>query len=99
MDTFSFLKNMLFRHLTRIWTLSWVSRLEKNMKSYSVHQVGILRGHEAPVLCAIFDPRGQLLASTSCDGSLRVWDLENGNVSFTTFLSGNYFLVKKGVTK
>ena len=46
-----------------------------------VLQVGCLRGHEAPVLCAIFGPRGALLASSSCDGSIRVWDMKNGNVS------------------
>lgn len=35
-----------------------------------------LRGHEAPVLSVTFDPREQLLASSSCDGSVVVWNIE-----------------------
>ena len=55
-----------------------LSKVTKDLKESL--QVSCLRGHEAPVLCAIFDPRGRYLATTSCDGSMRVWDLENGNV-------------------
>jgi len=32
------------------------------------------RGHSRPVLSLAFDPRGHLLASTSADGTLRLWD-------------------------
>uniref|UniRef100_A0A3B4B8A0 WD repeat and HMG-box DNA-binding protein 1 n=1 Tax=Periophthalmus magnuspinnatus TaxID=409849 RepID=A0A3B4B8A0_9GOBI len=37
------------------------------------------RGHEAPVLSVTFDPRDQLLASSSCDGSVVVWNIEEQN--------------------
>ncbi|XP_019723126.1 WD repeat and HMG-box DNA-binding protein 1 isoform X1 [Hippocampus comes] len=35
-----------------------------------------LRGHEAPVLSVTFDPKGDFLASASCDGSVVVWNIE-----------------------
>uniref|UniRef100_A0A671VRS7 WD repeat and HMG-box DNA-binding protein 1 n=1 Tax=Sparus aurata TaxID=8175 RepID=A0A671VRS7_SPAAU len=35
-----------------------------------------LRGHEAPVLSVAFDPKDDLLASASCDGSVVVWNIE-----------------------
>ncbi|NXJ98950.1 WDHD1 protein, partial [Corythaixoides concolor] len=33
------------------------------------------RGHDAPVLSLSFDPRDVYLASASCDGSVRVWNI------------------------
>ncbi|XP_039923184.1 WD repeat and HMG-box DNA-binding protein 1 [Hirundo rustica] len=33
------------------------------------------RGHDAPVLSLSFDPKDVYLASASCDGSVRVWNL------------------------
>ncbi|NXY82473.1 WDHD1 protein, partial [Alcedo cyanopectus] len=33
------------------------------------------RGHDAPVLSLAFDPRDVYLASSSCDGSVRVWKI------------------------
>ncbi|XP_074960391.1 WD repeat and HMG-box DNA-binding protein 1 [Phalacrocorax aristotelis] len=33
------------------------------------------RGHDAPVLSLSFDPRDVYLASSSCDGSVRVWKI------------------------
>ncbi|XP_009994758.1 PREDICTED: WD repeat and HMG-box DNA-binding protein 1 [Chaetura pelagica] len=33
------------------------------------------RGHDAPVLSLSFDPRDVYLASASCDGSVRVWNM------------------------
>ncbi|XP_060117825.1 WD repeat and HMG-box DNA-binding protein 1 [Heteronotia binoei] len=33
------------------------------------------RGHDAPVLSVSFDPQGAFLASASCDGSVRVWNI------------------------
>ncbi|KAM6273502.1 WD repeat and HMG-box DNA-binding protein 1 isoform 1-T1 [Porphyrio hochstetteri] len=33
------------------------------------------RGHDAPVLSLSFDPRDVYLASSSCDGSVRVWTI------------------------
>uniref|UniRef100_A0A3B4UZY0 WD repeat and HMG-box DNA-binding protein 1 n=1 Tax=Seriola dumerili TaxID=41447 RepID=A0A3B4UZY0_SERDU len=35
-----------------------------------------LRGHEAPVLSVTFDPKDDFLASSSCDGSVVVWSIE-----------------------
>ncbi|XP_039982137.1 WD repeat and HMG-box DNA-binding protein 1 isoform X2 [Xiphias gladius] len=35
-----------------------------------------LRGHEAPVLGVAFDPKDDFLASSSCDGSVVVWNIE-----------------------
>lgn len=32
-----------------------------------------LTGHGAPVLCCCIDPRTEFIASSSCDGSVRVW--------------------------
>lgn len=36
-----------------------------------------LRGHEAPVLSVTFDPKDEYLASSSCDGSVVVWNIED----------------------
>ncbi|XP_036054366.1 WD repeat and HMG-box DNA-binding protein 1 isoform X1 [Onychomys torridus] len=35
------------------------------------------RGHEAPVLSLSFDPQGTFLASSSCDGTVRVWNVSD----------------------
>ncbi|XP_016887809.1 WD repeat and HMG-box DNA-binding protein 1 isoform X2 [Cynoglossus semilaevis] len=35
-----------------------------------------LRGHEAPVLGVTFDPKDEFVASSSCDGSVVVWNIE-----------------------
>lgn len=35
------------------------------------------RGHEAPVLSLSFDPKGTFLASSSCDGTVRVWNVSD----------------------
>ena len=37
-------------------------------------EVGILEGHESWIRCLSFSPDGTLLASSSCDGTVRVWD-------------------------
>ena len=39
-------------------------------------EVGILKGHESWVRCLSFSPDGMLLASSSCDGTVRIWDPE-----------------------
>uniref|UniRef100_A0AAR2JQ06 WD repeat and HMG-box DNA-binding protein 1 n=1 Tax=Pygocentrus nattereri TaxID=42514 RepID=A0AAR2JQ06_PYGNA len=36
-----------------------------------------LRGHDAPVLSVAFDPTDEFLASSSCDGSVAVWSVED----------------------
>ncbi|XP_017330803.1 WD repeat and HMG-box DNA-binding protein 1 isoform X2 [Ictalurus punctatus] len=35
-----------------------------------------LRGHDAPVLSVAFDPSDEYIASSSCDGSVAVWSIE-----------------------
>ncbi|KAJ8411876.1 hypothetical protein AAFF_G00155140 [Aldrovandia affinis] len=36
-----------------------------------------LRGHDAPVLSVTFDPKDEFLGSSSCDGSVAVWKIED----------------------
>ncbi|XP_045610408.1 WD repeat and HMG-box DNA-binding protein 1 [Procambarus clarkii] len=40
----------------------------------------VFSGHQAPVLSVAIDPKGEYLASSSCDGSVRVWDLKTKSV-------------------
>ncbi|XP_073494567.1 WD repeat and HMG-box DNA-binding protein 1 [Phyllobates terribilis] len=35
-----------------------------------------LRGHTAPVLSVAFDPKDEYLASAGCDGTVRIWNIE-----------------------
>eukprot|EP00112_Aurelia_sp_Birch-Aquarium-sp1_P022414 Seg631.2 transcript_id=Seg631.2/GoldUCD/mRNA.D3Y31 product="WD repeat and HMG-box DNA-binding protein 1" protein_id=Seg631.2/GoldUCD/D3Y31 len=34
-----------------------------------------LNGHEAPILCVLFSPDDEFLASSCCDGNLKIWDV------------------------
>lgn len=36
-------------------------------------------GHEAPVLSVALDPKNKYIASSSCDTSVRIWNIENRN--------------------
>ncbi|XP_064177418.1 WD repeat and HMG-box DNA-binding protein 1 isoform X1 [Anguilla rostrata] len=36
-----------------------------------------LRGHDAPVLSVTFDPKDEFLGTSSCDGSVAVWKIED----------------------
>ncbi|XP_036398840.1 WD repeat and HMG-box DNA-binding protein 1 [Megalops cyprinoides] len=36
-----------------------------------------LRGHDAPVLSVTFDPKDEFLGSSSCDGTVAVWKIED----------------------
>ena len=48
-----------------------------NLKDHSVKQI---KGHNAPILSLKFDPKRKYLASSSCDGTVQIWnvdDLEN----------------------
>jgi WD40 repeat protein len=36
-------------------------------------------GHEAPILSVALDPKGECVASSSCDGSVRIWTIEEQN--------------------
>jgi len=44
----------------------------------------ILKGHEAPVLSTAIDPKDQYIASSSCDGTVKIWKLED-QTCLTTF--------------
>ncbi|XP_050732101.1 WD repeat and HMG-box DNA-binding protein 1-like [Eriocheir sinensis] len=50
-------------------------------------------GHQAPVLSVALDPKGQYLASSSCDGSVRVWVRETSavEVSWAVLPKSNSF--------
>ncbi|KAJ7390586.1 WD repeat and HMG-box DNA binding-domain containing protein 1 [Desmophyllum pertusum] len=37
----------------------------------------VLKGHEAPVLSVTMDPKDQYIASSSCDGTVKIWKLED----------------------
>ncbi|KPP65592.1 WD repeat and HMG-box DNA-binding protein 1-like [Scleropages formosus] len=36
-----------------------------------------LRGHQAPILSVAFDPKDEFLGSSSCDGSVAVWKIDD----------------------
>lgn len=38
-------------------------------------------GHRTPILCAAVAPDGKTLATGSGEGAIRIWDLDNGNLS------------------
>lgn len=42
----------------------------------------ILEGHAAPILDVALDPRGELVASSSCDGDFRLWNIETKEFVF-----------------
>jgi WD40 repeat protein/serine/threonine protein kinase len=42
-----------------------------------------LRGHDGPVLGAVFAPNGQHLASCGADGTLRIWNVASGTLKAT----------------
>lgn len=45
----------------------------------------VLTGHSGPVCCLSFQPNGGILASSSWDGSVKLWDLYKGNSSTENF--------------
>ncbi|XP_041351144.1 WD repeat and HMG-box DNA-binding protein 1-like [Gigantopelta aegis] len=40
----------------------------------------VCHGHEAPILSVAIDPKDEYFASSSCDGSVRVWKMEDQTV-------------------
>jgi chromosome transmission fidelity protein 4 len=40
-------------------------------------KVSTIEGHDGPILCVKFDPLNIYLASSSCDGTIKLWSIEN----------------------
>ncbi|XP_062061076.1 WD repeat and HMG-box DNA-binding protein 1 isoform X2 [Lepus europaeus] len=59
------------------------------------------RGHEAPVLSLSFDPKDIFLASASCDGSVRVWQISDQTcaVSWPLLLKCNDVIHAKSICR
>ncbi|XP_040825252.1 WD repeat and HMG-box DNA-binding protein 1 isoform X1 [Ochotona curzoniae] len=59
------------------------------------------RGHEAPVLSLSFDPKDVFLASSSCDGSVRVWQISDQTcaVSWPLLLKCNDVIHAKSICR
>nr|XP_002718305.1 WD repeat and HMG-box DNA-binding protein 1 [Oryctolagus cuniculus] len=59
------------------------------------------RGHEAPVLSLSFDPKDIFLASASCDGSVRVWQVSDQTcaVSWPLLLKCNDVIHAKSICR
>ncbi|KAJ5088478.1 WD40 repeat-like protein [Penicillium angulare] len=54
--------------------IDWISPTEKTWGS----ELQILEGHTKPVFSVVFSPDGKLLATTSSDDTLRVWNVSTG---------------------
>lgn len=50
----------------------------------------IIRGHEAPILSADIDPLENYVASSSCDGTARIWRLSDKSEVKKLFILPKY---------
>lgn len=55
----------------------WAELLSSRERDWSANRIA-LEGYNDAVLAIAFSPNGQFLASTSTDGSIRVWDVRTG---------------------
>lgn len=61
----------------------------------------LLEGHEAPVLYCSLDPKEEFLASSSCDGTIRVWKLDDGTCvkTWSVLPKSNDFCMSKTLAR
>ncbi|KAG2171323.1 hypothetical protein INT43_002945 [Umbelopsis isabellina] len=92
-------EKMLVRSTSAVRTINYspsgskvaVACDEETIRMFNVSDISIvipIKGHKRFVKCVEFDPKGKYLISSSCDGEVRVWDLDSaeGGVSCVTTL-------------
>ena len=47
------------------------------MVNVGLAQAVNVRGHTDSILCVVFDPEGDYMASSSADGTVRIWDIRD----------------------
>ncbi|KAK3897924.1 hypothetical protein C8A05DRAFT_19404, partial [Staphylotrichum tortipilum] len=55
----------------------WIVRAPALLEDWGVH-LQMLRGHSSLVKAVAFSPDSRLIASGSCDRTIRVWDAATG---------------------
>lgn len=60
-----------------VWDLERLLKEPTGARTSS-HLLHSFSGHTAPTMALAFQPQGQLLATASADGTVRTWDLQNG---------------------
>ncbi|CAO3679543.1 unnamed protein product [Umbelopsis ramanniana] len=87
-------EKMLVRSVSAVRMISYspsgskiaVASDEETIRMFNVNDISIvipIKGHKKFVKCVEFDPKGDFLISSACDGEVRVWDLDSaeGGVS------------------
>ncbi|KAJ7390585.1 WD repeat and HMG-box DNA binding-domain containing protein 1 [Desmophyllum pertusum] len=90
-QAFTFPEDLLMEFLPGLLHLSIISALtnqeqfwQQGASDFNIKVVAVadgsqkvLKGHEAPVLSVTMDPKDQYIASSSCDGTVKIWKLED----------------------
>ncbi|CAG8481470.1 6831_t:CDS:10 [Paraglomus occultum] len=58
------------------------------VNTVNISDVVVVKGHTNSVRCVEFDPDGEFLVSSSCDGTIRVWDMRYGEPRFIKHFLG-----------